>query len=395
MRVLPRRLTERDPTGRPLAVLPVAALAGALALAGCSAAEPEPEPAPATTSAAPSTTPTPAVDTGDMPQALADLAVAWYSGGDAATGGPAAEAAAQREASADDVAVEATLGAWNEQKLAVLTSGDDVTLAVAGPGGWSIVGGWWPSLGIEEPVLGDQRHVLLIGSDAREKEGQKIDRARGDALQLLGANGAGGAGIVGIPRDLWVPIPGGGTAKINSALLQGGPEAQVQAVADATGIQPQGYILTGFEGFKSIVADLGGLTLDAPVPVKTVPEGTATLDPDDALMFVRERKTLPGGDFDRSFHQGVALLGFAAHVLGTGPGALAESLTLVDPHVQTNLTAEQALTFAAWTYRLDVQEVGHDVPEAPFGRSADGQSILVYDDGVQAVFDDFADGALQ
>lgn len=377
-----------------------AALTLGLALAGCSAPSPEPDPTSgspaASSSPAPSPTPqVPTLDTSALPEGLAALATAWYTGEEVPVGDRAAAAAQARTTSAGNLTVEAATGTWNGEELAVLTSGDDVTLAVAGSDGWQVVGGWWPSLGINQPALGDgARHLLFAGSDAREKEGQDITRARADALQVVGVDGTGGGAIVGIPRDLWVPMASGGNAKINAALVFDGPEGQQQAVENATGFELDGYVLTGFLGFQGIVEDAGGLPLEAPVPVKNVSAGDVLLNPVDALMYVRERKTLPGGDFDRSFHQGVALLGFGANALLEGPTALADSLSLVDPHVVTNVSAEDMLTFAAWLYRADLTKIGHTVPDAPFGTSADGQSILVNDAGVQAVFDDFADGRL-
>ncbi|GHD08245.1 LCP family protein [Zhihengliuella salsuginis] len=372
-------------------------------LAGCGApAEPPAESeAPSASASASPTAEVPEIDTGGMPAPLAELITGWYRGEEVPTGERAASAAAARTTSSGSLSVESATGTWNGEQIAVLTSGDDVTLAVSAggssgtDGGWRVVGGWWPSLGVDMPALGDgARHVLFMGADAREKEGELITETRADALQVVGVDGMGGGGIVGIPRDLWVPLAGGGEAKINAALVFGGPDGQQQAVTNATGIELDGYVLTGFQGFQSIVEDAGGLPLDAPVPVKDVSAGEVLLNPVDALMYVRERKTLPGGDFDRSFHQGVALLGFGAHALAEGPQALARTLSLVDPHVETNLSAEDMLTFAAWLYQADLAQIGHTVPEAPFGTSADGQSILINDDGVRAVFDDFADGRL-
>lgn len=375
----------------------------ALVLTGCSAPVEEPsasESTPETASASP-TPEVPDVETGEMPEELAELIVGWYHGEEVPTGERVASAAGARTTSSGSLTVEAQTGEWNGEQLAVLTSGDDVTLAVASAADddeapvWTVVGGWWPSLGVDMPALGEgARHMLFVGADAREKEGQLVTSTRADALQVVGVDGMGGGGIVGIPRDLWVPLAGGGEAKINAALVFGGPDGQQQAVTNATGIELDGYVLTGFLGFQGIVEDSGGLSLDAPVPVKDVPAGEVLLNPVDALMYVRERKTLPGGDFDRSFHQGVALMGFGARALLDGPGALATSLSVVDPHVQTNVSAEDMLTFAAWLYRADLAKVGHTVPEAPFGTSSDGQSILINDDGVRAVFDDFADGRL-
>ncbi|GAA2014653.1 LCP family protein [Brevibacterium samyangense] len=398
------------------AFAPTASVLALALVAGCSGGAddtgtPEPVFAETTTVAE-----LPTVTTGFEDADLGALVEGWYRGEDVAHGDAVADAAEARTTRAGSITVDGATGTWNGTQIAVLTTGEDVTLAVgpaapetAGdgeddgedsedttvPAEWTVVGGWWPGLGLDEPALGEgARHLLFVGADAREKEGESITNTRADAIQMVGVDGEGGAAVVGIPRDLWVPLESGREAKLNAALVFDGPEGQQQAVTNATGIEFDGYVLTGFEGFKAIVEDAGGLPVDSPKTVKEVSEGESTLDPDTALMYVRERKTLSGGDFDRSFHQGIALLGFAGAALGKGPTGLVDSLSLVDPHVETNVSAEDMLTFAAWTYRVDLAQVGHDVPDAPYGTSSDGQSILVNDDGVKAVFEDFSDGNL-
>ena len=87
----------------------------------------------------------------------------------------------------------------------------------------------------EESVLVGMRHakgldagrgtvwILAVGSDARP--GQSMTRTRGDALQLVGIDPrTGAAAAIGIPRDSWVPIPGHGRGRVNSAMVYGGPQ---------------------------------------------------------------------------------------------------------------------------------------------------------------------------
>ena len=131
--------------------------------------------------------------------------------------------------------------------VAVVTAGNDVTLAV-GPT-WKVVGGWWPSLGVATPSLGKggPRWVLGIGSDARP--GEDLSRTRADGLQVIGIDGHGGGGVMGIARDSWVPLATGGKGKINSAMVFGGPQAQLSTVRSATGLPIEGYVVLGFTGF--------------------------------------------------------------------------------------------------------------------------------------------------
>ena len=78
------------------------------------------------------------------------------------------------------------------------------------------------------------RFVLVIGSDARPDE--KLAGSRGDTLQVIGIDGKGGGGVMGIPRDTWAPMPGGGSGKINAAFAYGGGAGQLQSVRKVTGL---------------------------------------------------------------------------------------------------------------------------------------------------------------
>lgn len=319
------------------------------------------------------------------------MARAMYSVAPVGASPRAAEAVAQRVPPTAAVTVAGSVGSWQNTQIGVLTAGKDVTLVVKGSRGWTVVGGWWPSLAVPGPVLGGHRHVLIVGSDARHAD---VARANADTLQLLGVDGQGGGGILGFARDLWVPIPGRGSGKINSALARGGPDTQVATIATVTGLPMEGYVLTGFTGFQSIVNHFGGVPIDAPRRVLTIPRGEVTLNGEGALVYARERKTLPRGDVDRSANAGVLLFGFAAVTKARGPGALPAVLSVASKNVVTDLTAEEALTFAAWTYHTDPGRFGRRVAAGPMGTTSGGASILRLDGAARRAFADFADGRL-
>lgn len=130
-------------------------------------------------------------------------------------------------------------------------------------------------LGPADPQVGDgPRFVLVIGSDARPCT--SLQGTRGDTLQVVGVDGKGGAGVLGIARDVWAPIPGGGDAKINAALAYGGGAGQVKTVRTVTGLPIDGYVATGLPGFRQIVDESGGLPVD--VATKLVFHRKRTID---------------------------------------------------------------------------------------------------------------------
>src|SRR6478735_2021048 len=293
------------------------------------------------------------------------------------------------------VTARATMGTWKSEKVAVVTAGDDVTLAV-GPN-WKVVGGWWPSLG-KAPDLGKgPRFLLVVGSDARPDE--PLKGSRGDTLQVVGIDGKGGGGAMGIPRDTWAPLPGGGSGKINAAYAYGGGSGQVAGVRRVTGLPVEGYVATGFKGFKAIVDQSGGLQMEIAKKIVflhrlTIPAGKQSLSGKEALAYARERKSLANGDFGRSAHQGEMLLAAAVAARLSGVGVIPKEVSVVSRNVSTDLSAADALTFVASFYRLDPRKVGHEVAVGSIGTSSDGQSIVKVNASARSVFARFRDGRL-
>jgi LCP family protein required for cell wall assembly len=357
------------------------ALAAALvvaALAACSG-----DPAPSTSSGSPSS-----ASASGTATATPDVVV---------TGADAGLAAVVEKlyAGRTGVKAEATVGTWKKEKVAVVTAGDDVTLAV-GPS-WKVVGGWWPSLGRATSLGKGPRFVLVIGSDARP--GTTLTGTRGDTLQVIGIDGKGGGGVLGMARDIWAPMPGGGHAKINAAFAYAGGAGQVSTVRKVTGLPVEGYVVTGFGGFGDIVNESGGLPMTIAKKVvlqgkTTVPAGKQDLNGKLALAYARERKSLPDGDFGRSRHQGELLLAGAVAARLAGVGIIPKEMSIVSEHAETDLSAAEALTFVASFYKLNPLKVGHTVAKGGFGTSADGQSIVILDSASKKAFKDFRDGRL-
>ncbi len=385
-------------------------LALVLALVACSSEEPiasttTTEPTTTTTSTIPTTTTTVvSVSVTDAPPGLADLVEGFYlyATGGATTAPPAPPTViAAIEPAETDVPVQggASVGSFGGQQVAVVEMGDDVFLAVEDDGGWRIVGGEWPSLDLAGYYGEGPRHVAVVGSDARP--GQDVASSRADSIHFVALDGAGGGAVVGLPRDSFVAVPGFGNRKVTTSLSLGGPEAMMGAFADLTGLPFEGYVMTGFAGFEAMLGEvLGGVSVEVPFAINdrwahvTLEAGLQMLDGAQALGFSRARKTVPNGDFTRSEHQGVVLLGAAAMVQAAGVSAIPGLMELSEPHLVTDMTPEALLTFSAMAARANLDEVDNIVAPGSPG-SAGGASVVFLHDSADDLWADLADGTLE
>jgi LCP family protein required for cell wall assembly len=144
-------------------------------------------------------------------------------------------------------------------------------------------------------------NILLLGIDY--SEGNLVARSDTNILATVEPSRPY-VGMLSIPRDLWVMIPGVGENRINTAhffaeaaLPGSGPGAAMQTVALNFGVEPDYYMRIRFEGFREIVEALGGVEIELPEPMAGYPAGTHFLMPRKALAFVRHRAT--SDDFNR------------------------------------------------------------------------------------------------
>jgi LCP family protein required for cell wall assembly len=114
-------------------------------------------------------------------------------------------------------------------------------------------------------------------------------------------------GLLSIPRDLWVTIPGYGENRINTAhfFAEGekpgsGPQALRKTIALNFGVDAPYYVRIRFEGFREIVDAMGGVDIVLNETTAGYPPGKHHLNGQKALAFVRHRAD--SDDFFRMAH---------------------------------------------------------------------------------------------
>ena len=236
----------------------------------------------------------------------------------------------------------------------------------------------------EQPV-----NVLIMGSDSRVSAGDpnawEAGAQRTDALMLAQISGdRESITVMSIPRDSWVDVPGYGQAKINAAFSFGGPALTIQTVEQLTGVYIDHFAIVDFTSFTKLTDLVGG------VEIKTS-DGTVQLNGEQALEFVRERKGLPGGDFDRVRRQQAWLSAVLTkiatpEVLGS-PSNLISIFTNMKDYVaiDSKLGVTNAVSLGNSMRGLRPSNITLlTAPYSGTGQSDDGQSIVVLDDATLA-----------
>lgn len=221
---------------------------------------------------------------------------------------------------------------------------------------------------IIEPWDGESRFtVLMMGLDRRP--GQTGLAYRTDTMMLVSLDPVTNQiGILSIPRDLYVPVPGySELQRVNSAMVLGelqrtgnGPNLAMQTVQNNLGIRVNDYFAVDFNGFIEFVDTIGGIEITTNYAISDpqypnmyygydpfyLSAGTHQLDGATALKFARTRHG--SSDFQRAQRQQEVLYAIRDRVLE--PGVLAQlivqSPTLFDQYqdnVATGLSLDQMI----------------------------------------------------
>jgi len=209
-------------------------------------------------------------------------------------------------------------------------------------------------------------NVLIMGLDIRDQE---TDAPRTDSMILFTMDPLNNtAGMISIPRDLWVKIPNADYAKINTAyrvgevkqLPGGGPENARKAVENLLGVPIQYYAQIDFKAFVKFIDDIKGVKLDIKEPIDLdilytkdvvhLEPGVVTLPGDLALAYVRNRHTAMG-DFDRAKRQQEVILAIRDRIVTFQmfPMLVANAPTFyadISQGIKTNMDLQVLLSFA-------------------------------------------------
>jgi LCP family protein required for cell wall assembly len=222
-------------------------------------------------------------------------------------------------------------------------------------------------------ITQERVNVLVLGTDKRvHEEGP----SRTDTMIVLTVDPRSkSAGMLSIPRDLWVSIPGYSENRVNTAHFLGelddypggGPGLAKKTVQYALGVPIHYYVRVNFEGFERLVDAIEGITVDVKEAIHDerypdgnygymtveIPVGVQHMDGTTALQYARARHG--GSDFARARRQQDVIRAVRDKVLSLDIPLtrIPEMLRIVGDSVQTDLNLNEMYALA---------KLGREVP---------------------------------
>lgn len=245
--------------------------------------------------------------------------------------------------------------------------------------------------------------VLVIGLDYRDWEANE-GPPRTDTMILLSIDPLTmSVGMMNIPRDLWVAIPGGfGYSKINTAYPigeankwpGGGAGLAMDTVEALLGIPIDYFAQIDFYAFEKFIDELDGINILPPYEIAVDPIGPANtvflknkpyrLDGATALAYARARGT-EKGDFDRADRQQQVIMAIRDRIIDLGVTSLLSKAPQMyadlEQGIHTNMSLEDALRLGLLALQIPPEEYKRGAIAPPesviFAKSPDGtQDIL-------------------
>ena len=226
-------------------------------------------------------------------------------------------------------------------------------------------------------------NILLLGTDDSPERGSV---GRTDTIILATIVPLKPyVGMLSIPRDLWVTVPGVGEQRINTAYFfaesneaGSGSRAALQTIRENFGVPVRYYAVIHMFGLASVVDALGGVDVQLDSPTGGFPAGVHHLNGEEALFFVRERSS--SDDFNRMVRAQILLSALFKKVIHPSYWmSLPQFVSSVSQVIDTNIPVWQwpRLLFAllrAFLFGIDSQTITREMV-VPF-QTSQGAQVL-------------------
>ena len=232
-------------------------------------------------------------------------------------------------------------------------------------------------------------NLLLIGQDRRENE----TASRADSVILCTFNkSSGNLTMTSFLRDLYLPIPGRGSDRLNAAYAYGGAKLLRETLTENFGVRIDGSIEVDFSRFSEVIDVLGGVEIELRQDEAEVinfetgsslTEGRHLLNGSQTLAYSRIRSLDPNGDFSRTDRQRKVMRAVVDAYRDAGLPVLMKLMKQVIPMLSTDMTEARLLKLALEVFPmlpgLEVSSQSIPSPGNCVDKTINGMAVLVAD----------------
>ena len=270
-------------------------------------------------------------------------------------------------------------------------------------------------------LSGPRINILLLGSDTDQKftnaDGSHNYLAQSDIVVTIDP-ATKSVGMLSIPRDFWINVPGSGMRKLDEAYSLGGTAVGTGAYSPGGvalsrltifqdfGIPINYYAWVGLDGFVKVINTVGGVDVDVLHPItddnypddvgnKTsdlyaykrlyISPGPQHLSGPEALEYVRSRHADLVGDFGRSARQQQVLSALKTKLNNPDiVSKLPEIANDLNGYVKTDMQLSDVFKLMNFARSLNANAINRVILGPPYsadGNTADGQSVVFPDCG--------------
>jgi len=273
-----------------------------------------------------------------------------------------------------------------------------------------------PNQGRTGDILSGPRiNILLLGSDTDQKFGTSVGGstvylAQTDIVITIDPTSKQ-VGMLSIPRDFYLNIPGYGMGKLDEAFehgysigqggFQGAVDLSRRTIQQDFGIPINYYAWVGLNGFVKVIDTVGGIDVDVLHPITDdsypddvgnttgdtyaykrlyIPPGPQHLSGVEALEYVRSRHADLVGDFGRSARQQQVLSALKTKLSNSGIVSKLPNIAAdLDGWVKTDMQLPDVLKLMNLARGLDPNKIQRVILSPPYSSSTTlpgGESIV-------------------
>lgn len=209
---------------------------------------------------------------------------------------------------------------------------------------------------VEEQLTG-YTNIALLGLDARDNT---FANSRSDCIMIISINNdTKEVKIASVYRDTYLNIEGHGLDKITHAYAYGKAPLALSAINTNLDLDITKYVTINFDSVISIVDAVGGVQVTVTeAEAKSIPgistAGTYNLTGQQALAYGRIRKI--DSDYVRTERMRTVLIKVFEKVKGLTLARLNNLIDTLLPHVSTNITQKEILSYASKIVSYEVTD---------------------------------------